>query len=106
MTFLALHHILRMVLYEGPDVCCGGADEPEPGLAGGPGNVGRDEGMGLFQQRIVGFGRFFRENVGTIGCDAALGKCFGHIAIVYQRYSFIFGYLNPTSSIISSIVLS
>ena len=75
---MALHHILRIPCDEPPDVLDADRHEPLARLTGRPGDVGRDVGVGLAEERVVGAGRLVGQHVGAVGGELSALQGGGH----------------------------
>ena len=80
-----LNNILWRATQESTHITGSNLDEANSSLLRRPGNVGRDKGIRLLQQRVVGQGRLLREHIGTEGSQSTIGQRIGHSLIVNQR---------------------
>ena len=78
------NYILRVAAEEGADIVDGDMEQPDAGFLRGPGDVGREEGIGLTQKGIRRLWGFLRQHVSTEGGQPTFSQCIGHSLIVDQ----------------------
>ena len=77
--------VLRLSVDEGAKILHTNVHEPLARLERGPRDVGREEGVGLAEERIVGHRRFVGHDVGTVAEQVARGERIGHGLLIDER---------------------